>query len=159
MSIIISQRHFAALARPLRALSAAALVAALLQGHAAWAAAGLQASPARSTDGVTQLSWDLDGQAAQLQRARDPQFGDATVIYSGTDSASLRSGLADGTYYYRVRALPPAGTPDAWSPAVAVEVAHHSARRAWGIFATGAVVFLATLGLILLGGRRESRDD
>lgn len=159
MHIIVSQRHFAALARPLRALGAAALAAALLQGPVAWAASGLQASPARSTDGVTQLSWDLDGRSAELQRARDPGFDDATTIYRGTDSASLRSGLADGTYYYRVRAVPSAGSPGSWSPAVSVEVAHHSARRAWGIFATGAVVFLATLGLILLGGRRESRDD
>lgn len=123
------------------------------------AAPQLQASPALSTDGVTQLRWDLHGQPVELQRASNAAFTDPRTLYRGTDSASLRSGLVDGRYYYRLRTLDAAGDAGPWSAMLAVQVRHHSEQRAWGMFALGATVFLATLGLILWGGRRETADE
>jgi hypothetical protein len=158
--LTIDRNMLARAVRPgVRLAVAGTLVIASLCAYAAQAAPRLEASPLQSNDGVTQLRWDLQGDAAELQRATSPAFTDATTLYRGTDSASLRSGLADGSYFYRVRRLPGDGVAGEWSAPVQVRVAHHSPQRAWGVFATGAVVFLATLALILFGGRREAGHD
>ena len=119
----------------------------------------LHASPTVSSDGVIQLHWALGGRRVELQRATRGDFAHALTLYRGTDSASLRSGLADGRYFFRLRALTSDGRPGPWSTPLAVRVAHHSALRAWAMFGLGALVFLATLGLILWGGRAEADDD
>jgi hypothetical protein len=41
-----------------------------------------------------------------------------------------------------------------WSEPVTVTVAHHPLSRAVAFFTVGALVFLATLGLIVRGARR-----
>lgn len=117
----------------------------------------LSAEPTLSTDGVVQLRWAQDGRAVELQRAPDDAFASPKTLYRGTDSASVRTGLADGDYFYRVRYLSPAES--AWSAPVAVTVRHHGPWRTWGLFGLGASVFLATLGLILWGARRERTHD
>lgn len=134
---------------------AGGLAAVLLYAPLASATPQLQASPPLSTDGVTQLSWDLKGSPVELQRATTPTFDDAIVVYRGTDSASLRSGLVDDDYYYRLRALAADGSVGPWSAPLQVQVRHHELGRAWGVFALGGVVFFATLGTILAGTRRE----
>lgn len=119
-------------------------------------AIALQVDPAMSTDGTAQLSWAADGRVVTLQRANDVGFADARVIYRGGDSASLRTGLRDGVYHYRVRARDADGRTEPWSAPVTVTVRHHDALRTWGLFGLGAGVFAATLGLILSGARREA---
>lgn len=124
----------------------------------------LPASPELSADttvataGYFGLSWRPAGEAGgaparfELQEAPDPAFAAPRTLYAGPDRATALSGRPDGTYYYRVRAD---GGP--WSPAVAVEVAHHSLARAGLFFALGAAVFVATVMLILRGDARERR--
>lgn len=113
----------------------------------------LDADRALSTDGAVQLSWALDGQPVQLQRADEPGFRDPRTVYQGSDSASLRTGLVDGDYWFRLR---PQGAAD-WSEPVAVQVRHHGAVRTWGLFGLGALVFLSIVGMIVAGTARESR--
>jgi hypothetical protein len=123
------------------------------------AAPQLHASPLVSSDGVTQLHWAMDGRRVELQRAAGADFAHAVTVYRGTDSASLRSGLADGRYFFRLRSLMASGQLGPWSKPLSVRVAHHSALRAWGMFGLGVLVFLATLGLVLWGSRLEGGDD
>lgn len=127
-----------------------------------WAGTGnaltLEAAPALSTDGVVVLSWQPAGQPVVLERASRADFRDARVLYRGTDGASLRSGLSDGSYHYRVAPLIE-GAAGPWSGPVTVRVEHHQPRRAWALFALGALVFVSTLALILGGTRRGASRD
>jgi hypothetical protein len=145
--------------RLLRPVLTAGLWSALLAMPVVQASPLLHASPVASSDGVIQLHWALDGRRVELQRAADAAFAHPVTLYRGTDSASLRSGLVDGRYFFRLRALQADGRPGPWSKPLAVRVAHHAALRAWGMFGLGALVFLATLGLVVWGGRREAGDE
>ena len=88
-----------------------------------------------------------------LEEARSADFAGARVIYEGADNARVMSGKADGEWYYRAR---PAAAGSAYGDTVTVTVQHHPLGRAFGFFALGAVVFLATLALIVTGSRAES---
>jgi hypothetical protein len=116
-------------------------------------AADLIATPTLSRDGVFQLTW-ADRGTVILEEARRPDFSDARPIYTGNDNGTTLSGKSDGDYYYRVR-----GTLiDAIAEGeMRVEVRHHPLSRALGFFALGAVVFIATVTLIVRGGRAEER--
>lgn len=116
----------------------------------------LSASPLASTDGVSVLSWQTTppGQAVELQRSQNANFTDAETLYRGSDGASVITGLPDGSWSFRLRLV---GQPS-WSDPVTVEVQHHPLSRALGFFILGAVVFSATLGLILLGTRHTKRS-
>ncbi len=92
----------------------------------------------------------------EVQQARDPNFETAKTIYIGPDMASFISGLKDGDYYYRVRTRAE-DTMSAWSEPVHVQVAHQSLQLAFTLFGLGAVVFLATLILVVHGTRNS--DD
>ncbi|MGD8964511.1 MAG: fibronectin type III domain-containing protein, partial [Gammaproteobacteria bacterium] len=89
------------------------------------------------------------------QESRQPDFSAARVIYAGADAARVISGKPDGDWYYRVR---PAGTQVTapWSAPIRITVAHHSLGRALTFFAVGAIVFAATLGLIIHGSRQHA---
>ena len=76
------------------------------------------------------------------------------IEYRGTDAARVISGSPDGVSYFRVRHLEP---PGPWSAPVRVEVRHHGLLKALGFFGVGALVFLSTVTLIVIGGRRQGR--
>jgi hypothetical protein len=84
----------------------------------------------------------------RLERATSADFGDAAPVYEGAQTASVLSGLADGTYWFRVRQE----DRETYSAPVMFQVRHHRLDVALGLFAAGAVVFALTAGLIL---RRE----
>lgn len=106
--------------------------------------------------GYFTLSWDLSEHALkqspefELEQASLPSFADATVLYLGTDTSTVISGLKSSTFYYRVRA-----DEGDWSKPISVVVKHHSLRRAFIFFTLGAVVFVALLAAII-GGARSS---
>jgi hypothetical protein len=105
--------------------------------------------------GFFTLNWrGAPGARYELQAARTPRFRRATVIYHGRDTARVMSGLADGKYYYRVRASEAAS---AWSEPVAVTVEHHPQSRAMAFFGAGLIVFVATAALIVSGARRTRK--
>lgn len=117
----------------------------------------LSADRTVSTDGTVQLRWAPEPQGVTLQRADNPEFSAPLSLYQGTDTASLRTGLSEGDYFYRV-GFADAADPS-WSAPVQVAVRHHDAVRTWGLFGIGATVFVATLGLILWGWTREAGHD
>lgn len=109
-----------------------------------------------ATAGYYRLSWQAKGLTNQyrLLESRNPRFDHNKVIYEGPDLATVLSGKANGSYYYRVAVLDH-HTPIAVSNTVKVEVVHHSLYKALLFFALGAGVFLATLLLILRGNRHN----
>lgn len=121
----------------------------------------LQASVDEATAGFYRLSWTSpdDTPEFELQESPAAGFEHATTMYRGLDQASVLTGREDGRYYYRVRARLANGTVTPWSDPVRVTVKHHSLGRALRFFATGAVVFLATLGLIVGGTLRARRSE
>lgn len=139
--------------RSIRACAIALLLSCAFSAPAA-AQLQLQSDTALSTAGYFRLSWQQEQRTGyQLQQARNSDFSDAHDIYRGEDSATVISGLADGHYFYRVR------NPSAngWSETVEVEVKHHPLSRAFGFFALGAVMFVATLVVLLKGARSTRR--
>ncbi|WP_242467178.1 hypothetical protein [Ectothiorhodospira shaposhnikovii] len=108
--------------------------------------------------GYYQLRWgmeDADGAIYRLEESRSADFQTAQILYEGADRATVISGRSDGTFHYRVQATLPDTTRSPWSSPLTVEVAHHSLLQALTLFVIGAVVFLATLALIVTGTRRH----
>ncbi len=106
-----------------------------------------------STEGYFQLRWEA-AEPIRLVESDSRDFRDARVVYEGPDTATVLSGKPDGVYHYRIESI--AGRTPIGEP-VSVTVAHHSLARALAFFAVGAVVFLATLALIVLGNRTPAR--
>lgn len=113
---------------------------------------------------VWNSSYDIDTTRVaqrifELQESADSLFVTANTRYKGPDLASYISGLPDGTFYYRVREMRPSGYASEWSPVVRVQVEHHSLQLAYTLFGIGGTVFLLTVGVVLLGVRRTSREQ
>lgn len=141
------------LAAALPVLPAAAPAAAVsAQAALGGAAPVLETSTTSSDTGFWRLSWSSPGDV-ELQEATRADFSDARVLYEGPDQATVVSGRLDGVYHYRLRA---AGGP--WGQAVRVEVQHHSLRKALSFLGAGAVVFVSTVILIVVGHRRHRRE-
>ena len=123
---------------------------------AAPAAAGAKftQAPASASAGYFALGWSTNtGNGVpefEVQESTTENFENARTIYTGPDTGTTLSGRADGTFYYRVRA----GTGD-WSAIHSVTVEHHPLGRAFAFLGLGAIVFLSTAALILLGTRKE----
>lgn len=115
--------------------------------------ATLEPAELESNEGYYQLSWDA-AESVSLIEAESPDFSDGIVIYSGRDTGHVVSGKPDGVWHYRIEAV---DGGDILSDPAVITVRHHSLMRALSFFALGAVVFLATLGLIFLA--RPGSDE
>jgi len=126
------------------------------------AAPVLESDTKLSSAGYFRLSWkDPSDESAEstnyeLQEANDPAFSHASILYSGPDTASLISGRRNGTYYYRVGSVDGQSDP-VWSNSQIVEVSHHPLSRAFMFFALGALVFIATLTMVILGNKAHTQ--
>lgn len=109
----------------------------------------LEADVYESTDGSFQLRWEAD-EAVRLVESRTEDFAASRTLYAGADTARVISGKVDGQWYYRLEA--DSGSRVVGEPIV-VTVRHHPLGRAFAFFTLGAVVFVATLGLIVFGSR------
>jgi hypothetical protein len=95
----------------------------------------------------------------ELEQATSPEFSDPLLRYAGTDQASVITGLAEGVYYYRVRAVDTKqGVAGAWSPVVAFRVEYMPMSTVWLLVGAGLIVFLATLSAILAGHAKAARE-
>ena len=111
--------------------------------------------------GYVQLQWQWNAAGAdrnlydfELQQSTEPGFEQATTIYLGPDYATFLSGLKNGNYYHRLRAVSKNGdAKSAWSEPVLIRVKHHSLQLALTLFCIGAVVFLLTVGIVVQGNR------
>lgn len=115
--------------------------------------ATLEPAEYESNEGYFQLRWDA-GEPVRLVEATSRDFVETRILYTGRDSAHVVSGKPDGTWYYRLETAD--GARVLSEPAV-ITVRHHSLIRAFSFFTIGAVVFLATLGLILFA--RPGTDE
>ncbi len=103
---------------------------------------------------------DLDSVVYELQQAEDSLFETARVRYRGPDLATYVSGLPDGSYYYRVRSFNKAEDQySEWSPTVLVMVKHHSLGLAFTLFSIGAVVFILTVLVVVIGAHKNPVKD
>jgi len=139
---------------------AAGLCASAVAGDAA-PVPTLQSDTEVATAGFYRLVWSDAGAGLpvyELQESDDGSFTVPYTVYRGKDQASVLSGQPDGRYTYRVRATLEDGSVSDWSQPVSVTVAHHPLSRAFAFFAAGAVVFFATLGLIIVGNRRAEGE-
>lgn len=113
-----------------------------------------------ATAGYYQLHWkgDVNNAVYRVLESSTPLFDDSRMIYQGPDLARVMSGKPNGKYYYRVVELQD-GNPVSVSNTLSVKVQLHSLTKALSFFAIGAVVFLATLFLVLKGNKiTDSRD-
>jgi hypothetical protein len=129
----------------------AALACLLAAG--AVAAADLRVDQSVSNEGYFQLSWESE-EPVRLVEATSPEFTNASVLYQGGDTARVISGKPDGIWHYRLESAAAGG---AIGEPITVTVRHHSLQRAFAFFALGAIVFAATLGLILFA--RPEADE
>jgi hypothetical protein len=118
----------------------------------AYAQPQLESDTGLSTEGYFQLSWHSEQPGNfELQQSPSEDFHLAHSIYRGQDMATVISGLPNGRYFYRVRQE----DNPIWSDPVRVEVKHHPLSRAFGFFSLGAVMFLATLVVLIRGARSQ----
>jgi hypothetical protein len=115
-----------------------------------------------SSSGSIKMSWFLPDSIIsnanynfELQQSTSSSFDSSTTRYSGPDLASYISGLKNGNYHYRVRSILDNDT-SLWSKTVLVSVEHHSLQLAFTLFGLGAVVFIATVFVVVRGARRSS---
>ena len=123
----------------------------LLQASPAVAADTLQFNKTKLTDvreGYFTLSWNAYPRATEYQLTTT----DGQPVYRGPLPRAFVSGLADGTYEYRVNALDASGQvlASTATPTV-VHVEHWSLRLAIVLLTCGFVVFLIIVGLIVKG--------
>ncbi len=108
--------------------------------------------------GHLQLSWQWVGDGDQpvydIEMDRRENFASPERVYRGEDGSTVLSGLADDTYYFRARVWLRGEPVTDWSEPVPVTVEHHPLEQALGLFALGAVVFAATVALIITGRQR-----
>ena len=120
----------------------------------------LSVSPSESADGVYQLSWTASG-PVRIEESTQADFASVRVVYAGRDRATTLTGRRDGRYHYRARALASSGAlavGGAISAPVSVQVSHHPLSRALLFFGVGGFVFVATVGLIVVGDRRLAQE-
>lgn len=105
--------------------------------------------------GFFRLSWETAAERVELQEDTSPDFRNPITAYLGSDRAAVISGKADGTWYYRIRAMDDA-QGGAWSEPLAVVVEHHSLSRALMFLSLGVIVFVAIVLMIMRGpGKAE----
>jgi len=139
-------------------LSDGVLLGGLLFARASLAA---PAAPVVTTDGdpkaghVT-VEWRMpDGAAGspiyEVQMGASADFRAAKVIYTGPQTSSVRSGIPDGTRFYRARARIGAGEWGPWSAPSAFSVEHYSPATAGILLGIGALVFVVTAWSVARG--------
>jgi len=117
----------------------------------------IKSSTSISNDGSFTLSWEIPRNSRiELQQAAQQQ-NIFNTIFTGADSATVITGLPDGEYLYRARLTDASGNLSDWSPTSVITVQHHSISRALSFFLVGAIVFVTTLLLILLGGKASKQ--
>jgi hypothetical protein len=113
-----------------------------------------------ATAGYYRLEWGAE-RATEfiLEESQHTSFASAKILYQGPDTARIISGRGNGDYYYRVRDLNGEPGEAVWSDVVHVKVEHHTLTRAMLFFAIGAIVFVATLTVIILGNRQTTNNQ
>ncbi|OYP39141.1 hypothetical protein CGZ80_00385 [Rhodopirellula sp. MGV] len=106
--------------------------------------------PSRVREGYVSITWADVPDAARYEVIDR----NGSVLHSGVFSQAFISGLPDGIYHYRVRALSGTGEPIAITPKeLEVEVSHWPYRYVVPLLLVGLFVMLSVVGVIVAGQR------
>ena len=109
-----------------------------------------------SDNGVIALKWNVKaGQVVEVEQAGEAPDVSAVVIYSGTDAATLVTGLREGTFSFRIRDVNAPG----WSEPVEVEVRYVSRGKLFSLMILGGIVVAATIFAIVSGAFRSAGKE
>ncbi len=110
-----------------------------------------------SDNGTVTLSWDKpEAVTIELQQSDSAGFEKFTNRYTGTDPASVITGLPEGVHYFRIADT----TTSEWSAPLAMKVEFFPRWKLWLILGIGAGVVLATIGTIIVGHfRTKDKED
>lgn len=110
--------------------------------------------------GYLTLEWtSLESEVAyEVQKAEKDTFLDASMIYRGENDKLFISGLKNGKYYYRIRAVTEGGKTSGWSKPLTLRVTHHSSGRAAILFLLGFLVFTAIVLVIIKGNKLTEKE-
>lgn len=141
----------------------AAVFAAAAAVSAQAQAPSLEAGSVGGTEGHARLVWEASGEGSfefELEVARDREFTSAERVYRGPDRASFRSGLPEGTHWFRLRERAVGDESwSAWSIPIAVAIAPHDLAAAWSVFGVGAFLVAAiVVYLVTAGGRSRTTE-
>jgi len=109
----------------------------------------ISGEPLTSDTGHVLIEWQASG-TVTLEMAGAPDLANARSLYEGTNHAFFISGLEEGDYYLRLRAVDAAATEP-----LLLRVRHQSLRQALWLALLGAFVTLATITAIVRGARDE----
>ncbi len=119
-------------------------------------------SPRKAAEGWVSLGWTvpeevgaLEGLEFELQEATVAGFAEPQLQYRGRDTASFVAGLAEGSYFYRVRLV---GDDEVgpWSEPLEVRVEYVNQGLVWTLLAAGMLGFVATAGTLFVSHRRAA---
>jgi hypothetical protein len=92
----------------------------------------------------------------ELQQDTDKDFSSPQIIYVGPDRGTYISGLLNGDFFYRVRALNTQETyTSPWSSPIHRTVQHPSLDFVFSLMSVGALVFISTISMITKGIQKE----
>lgn len=95
---------------------------------------------------------DEDGQLTyRLEQATTADFSDAKLRYEGPDPASVLTGLREGDYHFRVRAIGANGEPGPWSEPLELHVEFMNRGTLALLLITGGIVAAMTIVAIISG--------
>lgn len=105
-----------------------------------------------SDDGTVDLAWKAGGGADgfELQQSPDAGFDDAWTRYRGADTETVVTGLREGTYHFRVRAVS-GEEAGPWSEPLTLTVRYLGRPKLYLLLATGATVAGLTIATIIAG--------
>ncbi len=126
----------------------------------------VQSSVLTSNSGFFKLEWRItdelplqEGYSFLLEQSNDENFNHIKSIYKGSDLATYISGLPNGTFYYRVKIIEQQNQKESqWSPHLQARVEHFSLQFALTLCALGALVFLLTVAVIVIGVRSKNHS-
>ena len=118
-------------------------------------------SPWNANEGHVMISWKNSDESGneiqsvfQLEQGETVGFRSAKIAYHGTDNSTFISGLAGGTYFFRVRSFNDTVKPLPWSDTIQVNVNYASPKLVTILLLVGVVVLIATITAILKGHYR-----
>ncbi len=87
----------------------------------------------------------------RLEQSSTPDFSDPKLRYEGPDPASVLTGLREGQYHFRVRAIDSEDQPGAWSEPLVLHVEFMAPGQLAFLLVVGGVVACSTIAAIITG--------
>lgn len=111
----------------------------------------------QSADGTISLKWAApsEGAKVEVQQSPSPSFANPVSRYSGAETGSVLTGLAEGAYFFRIREVDSKGLSGPWSEPFEVQVAFMERGKVVWLLVSGGIIVLVTAGAVFLGHFRR----